>query len=230
MPTLLKDIPKSELPRERLLVNGPESLSNEELLSILLRTGVRGNSVNDLSRQILSKIDSINDLKYMDIATLKSIRGLKDAKSVTVLAALELGKRVYDREVMKKRPRVMCPVDIYRYFAKYILDEKQENFMVVFLDNANRYITHKILFKGTLNSSLVSHREVFKMALLNDAAAIILMHNHPSGSVQPSLADDKTTALLVEVGNTMGIQVIDHMIVGGNEYYSYQEEGRYARV
>lgn len=226
MSTLLKDIPKSELPRERCLANGIESLSNEELLSILLRTGTKGQSVNELSREILSKIDNLNDLKDVRLSTLKSIKGLGTAKSVTVLAALELGKRIHSEPLVREKMKISNPVDAYRLFKKYIEDEKQENFLAIFLDNHKRYISHELIFKGTLNASLVSPREVFKMALLDDASGIIVLHNHPSGIATPSNADDETTARLVEVGNALGIPLLDHLIVGCENYYSYLEEGR----
>lgn len=221
-----KDIPASEMPRERLLTYGVENLSNEELLSILLRTGVQGNSVSDLSKEILTKISDIRELKDMNLTALRSIRGLGTTKSVTILAALELGKRVYEDNVPHKRLVLRTPTDLFRYFAKYIIDEKQENFLAVFLDNHRQYITHKIIFKGTLTASLVHPREVFKMALLENASGVVVMHNHPSGVLRPSKADDETTGLLVEAGNTLDIVLLDHLIVGNKDYYSYVEEGR----
>lgn len=214
------------MPRERCLANGIESLSNEELLSILLRTGTKGQSVNELSREILSKIDNLNDLKDVRLSTLKSIKGLGTAKSVTVLAALELGNRIHSEPLIKEKMKISNPIDAYRLFKKYIEDEKQENFLAVFVDNHKRYISHELIFKGTLNASLVSPREVFKMALLDGASGIIVMHNHPSGIATPSNADDETTARLVEVGNALGIPLLDHLIVGCENYYSYLEEGR----
>ena len=226
MSTLLKDIPQSEKPRERLLTNGAENLSNEELLSILLRTGVRGHSVSDLSREILSKIESIKELKDLSLTKFKSIRGLGETKSVTVLAALELGRRVYEQAPPQKKIQIKLPVDVHRYFSKYIVHEHQENFMAIFVDNHRRYISHKIIFKGTLDSSLVHPREVFKLALLNNAAGVIIMHNHPSGVTLPSKADDATTTAIAETGNTIGIPLLDHLIVGESDYYSYVEEGR----
>ncbi len=228
MTTLLKDIPKSELPRERLIASGAENLSNEELLSIILRTGVQGNSVADLSREILSKVEDIHDLKNVRLKTLSSIRGLGTAKSVTVLAALELGRRVYEKNIPDEKLLLKMPVDVYRYFSKYIIDQKQENFLAIFVDVHRRYISHEILFKGTLNASLIHPREVFKTALLENAAGIIVMHNHPSGSIYPSPADDETTAILVNAGLMIDIPILDHLIVTKGDYYSYSEEGRFA--
>ena len=223
---MLKDIPKSEKPRERLLAYGSTSLSNEELLSILLRTGVQGRSVCELSREILSKIESIKSLRDIPLSTLKSIKGLGETKSITILAALELGRRVYDEEEPHKKLQITQPVDAYRYFSKYIVRDKQENFMAIFVDKHRHYLSHKIIFKGTLDAAIVHPREVFKHALLENAAGIIVMHNHPSGIATPSTSDDDTTRSLVEVGSNLGIPLLDHLIVAENNYFSYVEEGR----
>lgn len=226
MATSIKDIPVSELPRERLLAHGKENLSNEELLSILLRTGVSGNTVSDLSKEILSKVDNIKELKDLRFSTLKAIRGLGTAKAVTVLAAIELGRRIYEEDLVQNNVRLKTPVDVYRNFKSYIVHEKQENFMVILVDNHRRHISHQVLFKGTLNTSIVHPREVFKSALLDNAAGIIVMHNHPSGIPTPSSCDDETTKSLLESGSIIGIPLLDHIIVGNNSYYSYVEEGR----
>ncbi len=226
MSTKFKEIPKSEMPRERLVTYGVKNLSNEELLSILLRTGVHGNSVSDLSKEILCKIKDIHHLKDINLNTLKSIRGLGLTKSVTILAALELGKRVYESDVPHAKLSIVTPIDSFRYFAKYIIDDKQENLLAIFVDQHRQYLTHKIIFKGTLTSSIVHPREIFKMALLENAAGVIVMHNHPSGVLRPSKADDATTQLLIEAGSTLDIRLLDHVIVGNHDYYSYVEEGR----
>lgn len=226
MSTLLKDIPKSELPRERCMTFGTENLSNEELLSILIRTGTKGKSASDLSKEILGKVADVSGLKDMRLSTFRTIKGLGTAKSISVLAALELGKRVYASNELKDKIKISNPIDAYRLFKKYIENEKQENFLVVFLDNHKRYISHEIIFKGTIDSSLVSPREVFKIALLENAAGVIVMHNHPSGLSFPSKADDETTNALVLAGNTIGIPLLDHLIIGQKNYYSYLEEGR----
>lgn len=205
---------------------GTENLSNEELLSILIRTGTKGKSASDLSKEILGKVADVSDLKDMRLSTFRTIKGLGTAKSISVLAALELGKRVYASNELKDKIKISNPIDAYRLFKKYIENEKQENFLVVFLDNHKRYISHEIIFKGTIDSSLVSPREVFKIALLENAAGVIVMHNHPSGLSFPSKADDETTNALVLAGNTIGIPLLDHLIIGQKNYYSYLEEGR----
>lgn len=226
MTTLLKEIPKSELPRERLLQYGVENLSNEELLSIILRTGTKGKSVRDLSTLILSSCKNICDLKKLTVNKLKGIKGLGPVKAITLIAALELGKRVYDDIEYESKIKIKTSVEAYRHFAKYIEDEKQENLLAIYLDTQSQYLNHKIIFKGTINASIVHPREVFKTALLESASAIIIMHNHPSGDITPSKADDETTTSLAEVGSIMGIKLLDHLIIGNKDYYSYVEDGR----
>ncbi len=225
MPILLKDIPEEDRPRERLLAYGAKSLSNEELLSIIFRTGSRGESVSSISREVLKELKSISDLKDASINSLKKIKGLKTAKATTLLASIELGKRIFSENNIKERTKINNSVDAYRFFAKYISDSKQENFMAIYLNSQKRYLTHKIIFKGTLDSSLVHPREVFKIALLESAKAIIVMHNHPSGNVHPSKADDEVTKVLIEAGEILGIKVLDHLVVSREGYYSFLEEG-----
>lgn len=226
MNTELKVESKNDWPRERLLKMGAEVLSNEELLSIILRTGVKGESVRVLSNKILASCNSINDLRDLTVNKLKGIKGLGTVKSVTLLASLELGRRVYENIDMPKNLKLHSSLDCYRYFGKFIYNAKQENFLAIFLDTKSHYISHKILFKGTINMSVVSSREVFKMALLENASAVVLLHNHPSGDVTPSQADDEVTKNMAEVGLIMDIKVVDHIIVSPTEYYSYFEEGR----
>lgn len=226
MPVLLKNLPREDLPRERLIRGGVSSLSNEELVAILLRTGTEGISAKELASEIISSVKDIGDLKYISLSMLSKHRGMGIAKSTNLIAALELGKRVYSEGSIKEKVKISNAIDCYRYFAKEIMYESQEHFMAIFLDNQQRYISHKIIFKGTINMSIVSPREVFKLALEEDANKIILMHNHPSGVLNPSKADDILTETIVKSGAMMDIKVLDHVIVGQNDYYSYVEEGR----
>lgn len=226
MSILLKNLPREELPRERLKLYGASNLSNVELVSIILRTGTKGYSVKSLSEEILKTCNSISELKNLTINRLCKIKGLGNAKSISLIAALELGRRVYETDKIQESIKINNSLDAYRYFGRMIANEKQENFLVIYLDCQKKYITHKILFKGTLTESLVHPREIFKEAFLESAHAVILMHNHPSGKVVPSKADDEVTSTVTQVGSMMGIQVLDHLIIGSNEYYSYVEEGR----
>lgn len=226
MTTLLKDLPKEDLPRERLIAYGPECLSNEELLAILFRTGTKGASAKDLSNKVLSYCKDTQGLKDLTFNTLNKIKGLGPTKSVTLLASLELGKRIFEEPTPMKKVKVLNTVDAVRLFGKYIKHEHQENFLAIFLDVHGYCISHKIIFKGTLNESIVHPREVFREAVLESASAIIIMHNHPSGITTPSKNDDNMTHVFLDVGAMMDIQVLDHIIVSENGYYSYLEEGR----
>ena len=226
MSVKLKNLPIEELPRERLILKGVKSLSNEELIAIILRTGTKNISVKDLANKIISNVNNISDLKDLNMQFLENIKGMGKAKSANLLAALERGKRVYNYNNFNKKFKILNAIDAYRYFKKEICFENQENFMVIYLNNQHSYISHKIIFKGTLNQSLVHPRDVLKEALMLNSNAIIIMHNHPSGVVTPSASDDDVTIKMAEAGNTLGVNVLDHIIVSNNDYYSYVEEGR----
>lgn len=226
MNVLLKDLPKSDLPRERLVKYGVSALSNEELITILLRTGTKNVSAKTLSSNVLAYTKDISDLKNITLRELNKIKGMGTAKSTNILAALELGRRVYEEYRIEDKIKITNAIDAYRYFSKLIEEDTQENFMVIYLDNQSQYISHKLLFKGTLNQSIVHPREVIKEALLINSNKLILMHNHPSGINTPSHSDDEVTKSIIEAGYIFSIKVLDHIIVGKNDYYSYQEEGR----
>lgn len=216
----LKDIPNEEKPRERLLKNGVNSLSNEELISILIGTGTRNESVKELSTNILSKIKNINNLKDLTINELTSINGVGKAKALTIIAAIELGKRVnsyYPHNKLLLQNTFL----VHQYFKDLIGHEKQENFLVILLDNKNQLITHKIMFKGTDTQSLISPKEIYNYAIKERASRIIIMHNHPSGLIEPSQADIDITNRLIMAGQFLEIPLIDHIITNGNNYYSF---------
>ena len=222
----IKDLPKEELPRERFLLYGSNNLTNEELISIILRTGTTNKSVKDLSSEVLSKCHTISDLKNLTIADLNKIKGLGKVKAITLLSALELGKRVYDKNKINYKIKINNSVDAYNYFSKYISGDYQENLLVIFLNNSKQYIGHKIIFKGTITKSLINSREIIKEALRLNSNAIILMHNHPSGNIKPSHSDDIATIEIIKSCNLMDITLLDHLIVSNYDYYSYLEEGK----
>lgn len=222
----IKDFPKEELPRERFLLYGSDTLTNEELISIILRTGTTNKSVKDLASEVLSKCKSINGLKDLTIDDLNRIKGLGKVKAITLLSALELGRRVYDKNRVDYRVKINNSVDAYNYFSKYICGDHQENLLVIFLNNSKQYIGHKIIFKGTINKSIINSREIIKEALRLNSNAIILMHNHPSGNIKPSHSDDIATNEIIKSCNLMDITLLDHLIVSNYDYYSYLEEGK----
>lgn len=219
---MIKDIPLSERPRERLLKYGKESLSNEELLSIILKTGTKNYSAKELSNHILKNFKNIKEMKYITINKLTEINGIGEVKAIELLAALELGKRVYYVE-QKEKVLLNSSKKIYEYFKNIFIEEYQECFYALYLDTKSKLISYKLLFKGTINSSCVHPREVFKNAFLESAYSIIVIHNHPSGDPTPSNEDIKVTETLMQIGKIMAIPVVDHIIIGNNQYYSFYE-------
>lgn len=221
---LIKDIKKEERPRERFIKYGVESLSNEELLSIILKTGTKDRSVKSLAMDLLNSIDNISELKNITVNKLLSIKGIGIVKAIEIISSIELGRRIYiDKKVMKKR--LTNPRDIYLENKYLFLDKKQEYFYCLYLNNKNELIERRLLFMGTVNKSVVHPREVFKHAYLTSASSIICMHNHPSGDVIPSKDDLMFTKALVEVGRIQSIPVLDHIIAGNDNYYSFSDNG-----
>lgn len=223
MNNLIKDIPKDDRPRERFLKYGASSLSNNELLSIIINNGTKNMSVMEVSNNILKSIDSINDLESLTINKLKNIKGVGEVKAIKLLSALELGKRVYYKE--KKNIIKMNSADkVFSYLKNELQNKKQEYFIALYLDSKKNLIIKKELFIGTINKSIVHPREIFKNAYLYSAESIICVHNHPSGDPMPSKEDIILTKHLVEISKIQGINIIDHIIIGDN-YYSFYENG-----
>ena len=221
----IDNIPISERPRERLIHYGVESLGNDELLAILLRCGTKDMSVKELSHYILKELSNIHDMKEMNYEKLVSIKGIGPAKACQVLAAIELGNRLSKKYDCVKEIKIAKAEEIYFYYRELLKDKKQECFYCIYLDTKNKIIKDKLLFMGTLNQSLVHPREVFKEAYLCSASSIICIHNHPAGSSEPSKLDIILTEQLGEVGKILGIPLLDHIIVGKNQYFSFMEAG-----
>ncbi len=219
---LIKDIPINDRPRERFIKYGASSLSNEEILSIILKTGIKNKSVKDLSNQILKSINDISELKNITLNKLMKIDGIGSVKAIEILASLELGKRVYYKKE-KLDIKLNTTTKIYNYFKDLFIDEKQENFYAIYLNSKSKLISYRLLFKGTINSSSVHPREVFKYAFLESAYSIIVIHNHPSGDSSPSKEDEETTNALMKIGKLVAIPVIDHIIFGDENYFSFYE-------
>lgn len=220
MSYLIREMPESERPRERFKKYGVSALSNEELLSILLRTGTKLKSVKELSLDILNEID-INDLVNYDFASLKNIKGVGEVKAITILSAIEFGKRVLSRSDLVKQ--IKTGDDVF-YLVKDDMENcLQEKFMVVYLDTKKYVINKKVIFVGTVNNSSITPRDVFREAVKLNSASMILVHNHPAGSILPSYEDVYLTNEFIKLGKMMGISVIDHLIIGKNKYYSFRE-------
>ncbi len=222
----IKDIPVKERPRERLIKEGVEKLSNEELLSILIGNGTKGVSAKDLSLKVLDKIKSIGNANLLNYRSLLEIKGLGVAKACSLLAAFELGKRVNIENNSLNSEVINNSSAVFNYFKNIFLNKKQEYFYCLYLDSKKHVISNKLLFMGTLNRSIVHPREVFKEAYLLSASSIICVHNHPSGNVEPSKDDIDITNQLSSIGYIMGIKLVDHLIIGSNTYYSFLENGK----
>jgi len=218
-----KNIPDEDKPRERLYNNGCESLSNEELIAIILKTGTKKYSVKEVALKILEVIGDINKLRDIGIPFLMRIEGIGKVKAIELKAALELGRRVYAIN-NNNRNKLNNSLAIYEYFSEILRDKKQEYFYAVYLDTKGNYLGKKCLFVGTINNSVIHPREIFKEAYLLSANGIICVHNHPSGDSIPSREDINVTKKLVEIGIIHGINVIDHIIIGNNNYYSFYED------
>ena len=219
---LIKDIPILDRPRERFIKLGVNYLSNEELLSIVLKTGVKGHSVKDLSNNILKEIKDITDLKDISLNKLISINGIGKVKAITLLSAIELGRRVYSNKD-NINIKLNNSKEIYNFIKDKLIYIKQEYFYCIYLDNNNRLIENKLLFIGTLNKSNVHPREIFKYAYINNSNKIVLIHNHPSNNVLPSKEDILLTKNITDIGKIQDIHVIDHLIIGNNNYYSFYD-------
>lgn len=219
----IKDIPENERPVERLLMYGVESLSNEELLSILIKTGNKECSAKELALKVLSEVSgNIADINFQK---LSKVKGIGDIKSAVILAALEFGRRANISLSSLNSVKITSASLVFDYYRNVFFNKKQEYFYSIYLDSNKVVIKDKLLFIGTLDYSLVHPREVFKEAISVSASSIICIHNHPSGNVLPSRNDLEITNKLIEIGDMLGIRVIDHIIIGSDKYYSFLENG-----
>lgn len=217
----IKDLPKIERPRERLVAKGPENLKNKELLAILLGTGIEGKNVIEVAEQILEKypVKNFLQLKYED---LLKIKGINSAKACTILASQELVKRALDVRD-ESLPQINSVQDVLAQ-SVYMRDKSREHLMALFLNARNELLYKKPMFIGTLNANLVHPREIFQEALKQNAASVILAHNHPSGDNEPSEDDILITKRISEAGKMMGVEVLDHVIISKNKSpYSFKE-------
>lgn len=221
----IKELPPLERPIERLKEFGAENLSNEELLAIMIKTGTKESSSKLIAQQLLKKVGNIQNLKYITYEELKKIKGIGNIKAVTFLALIELSKRINDNINTLTLKKLNNTSIVYEYFKSKLDGKKQEHFYAIFLDNHINIIKEKLLFIGTLNYSMIHPREIFKEALLSDATSIICVHNHPSGNTNPSMEDLNITKKIVELGNKLGIKLLDHIIIGNNSFYSFYENG-----
>ena len=221
----IREIPKENRPRERLINKGSESLSDEELLAILIKTGTKDLSAKDLANNLLKEIKNINNLNDITIEYLTKIKGIGKAKACEIMAMVELGKRINRNINNVNQIKIVNASNIYNYYKNTLGIKKQEHFYCVYLDTKNHIIKEKLLYVGTINQSLVHPREIFKEAYLSSASSFICLHNHPSRNPEPSDMDINLTKQLKEIGNLLGIKLIDHIIICENSYFSFIENG-----
>ena len=219
----LKDLPQAERPRERLIRYGSDKLSLTELLAIVIGKGTLGEPVSVLSSRLLSKFGDLNRLEEASIEELVKIKGIGRAKATQIKAALELGRRLFSQEEIRGKT-IQTAEDVYKIMRAEFKNKKKEHFKLVLLNTRNQIIRKVSVTKGTLNTSLIHPREVFKSALSHSAASVILVHNHPSGDPRPSDDDIKITKRLIEAGKIMGIEVHDHVIMAGDRYTSLKAQ------
>ncbi len=221
----LSDIPVNERPMEKLLKFGADNLSNAELLAVLLRTGTRGENIVSLSARILGELDGLDGLLNLNIEELRKIKGVKDVKASQILAVVELFSRFKTLKANKEELKITSPHDIGNLLINEMSDLNQEVLKIILLNTKNIVIGQKDIFKGTLNSSIVHPREIFREAIRRGSANIIIAHNHPSGDPSPSKEDINITERLKECSNIMGIGLLDHIIIGNNKFVSLKQKG-----
>ena len=220
----IKELNNELKPRERLKKYGVKSLSDGELLAIILRCGTKNMNVLELSNKILTDCNGITNLSNISLNTLSKIKGIGEAKAISILASLELGKR--SLKINEDKNIINNSKVIYDLFKYDYINVYQEHFTVLFLDVKKNLITKELLYVGTISTAIVHPREVFKSAIKHSASCIILLHNHPSGDSTPSNADIDLTKKIKEAGDIIGIPLIDHIIIGHNNYYSFYNKER----
>jgi len=220
----VKELPLDDRPREKLLLRGAQSLSDAELVAILLRTGKKGKSVIEIARELIISEGNLAMIATKSVDSLQKISGIGKDKAATIAAAFELSRRVLSQPKWFSNKKITSPQDIAEIFIPILRDDNKEKFIVVCLNSANKIIKHETISIGNLNSSVVHPREIFKVAIDNSSASIILIHNHPSGNPEPSNEDIRITKKIVETGKIMDIPVFDHLIIAGETYTSFVEK------
>lgn len=224
--TSIKNWALDDRPREKLLSKGPAALSNSELIAILLNNGSKNKSAVELAKEILKLgQDNLNELGKLSLKDFKQVKGIGEAKSIIIAAALELGRRRQATASLDK-PVIKSSKDIAQYLQALLKDHAYEVFAVVFLNRANKINHFEIISRGGITGTIADPRIILKKALEEDATSIVLCHNHPSGNLHPSRADEELTRKIKEAASYFDIKVIDHIIVSEDGFYSFADEGR----
>jgi DNA repair protein RadC len=221
----MKDLPYDERPREKLIHSGEQNLSDAELLAIVLGSGTKRESAVQMAQRILKEAGNLKMLSSMSVSELiKQFHGVGPARAAQLKAALELSRR-YSKELRETKPRFSNSGTVYLHFHESFLGKQQEELWIAVLDMKNNLVLKQEISKGTLNGSPVHPREVFGGAIRNSGAAIMLLHNHPSGDPAPSPEDRKVTTQMMEAGKILGIPLLDHIIIGNEKYFSFKDQG-----
>jgi len=222
----VKDWAEADRPREKILLKGINSLSDAELLAILIGSGSREETVVELAQRILASAENNLNLlgKFSVNQLIANFKGIGEAKAVTIVAALELGKRRKASETIDRK-KIVCSRDIYNYFYPLLCDLDHEEFWALFLDRGNKIIDRMRISQGGVSETAFDSKLLLKEAMLRLASGIVLCHNHPSGNIRPSRQDDQTTQKATAAGRLVDIAVLDHIIVGDGNYFSYADEG-----
>jgi len=222
----IKDWDVSDRPREKMLNKGKQALTDAELIAILMGSGNRSESAVELAQRILREHkNNLIEISKLSIHDLMKFRGIGEAKAISIVAALELGYRRLKSEVIEKKA-ITTSKNAFDYMNCIIGDSQHEEFSILLLDRANQIIGEKNISKGGLSATVVDPKKIFSIALENKASNIILCHNHPSGNLKPSQQDNSITEKIVNAGKLLEINILDHIIIGKNSYFSYADEGQ----
>lgn len=220
----IREWAEGDRPREKLLTKGKQTLSDAELIAILMGSGSRNESAVDLAKRILKNShDNLIELSKLNVQGLTKFKGVGEAKAISIIAALELGKRRRGAEALEKK-KITSSQDVFEYFTSIFGDSNYEEFYILLLNRANKIIKEVQISEGGISGTVADPKKIFKIAMENNSSAIILCHNHPSGNIQPSDADIKLTNKLKNAGAMLDLPVIDHIILGEENYYSFADE------
>ncbi len=222
---IIKQWAEDDRPREKLINKGKSALSDAELLAILLRSGSSKETAVDLSKRILHHVaDNLIELSKLNCNDLMAFNGIGEAKALSIIAAMELGRRRRESEIAIKQ-QITSSRDVFEYFHTNLSDNPYEEFWILLLNRANKIIKKVMISEGGISGTVADPKRIFKAAIENNASSIILCHNHPSGNLKPSEADIKLTKKLKEAGTMLDISVLDHIIIGDEKFYSFADEG-----
>ena len=220
----IRELAGDDRPRERLLTHGPEVLSDTELLAILLGSGLQGTNVLDLSRMLLEQASGLPGLARLDTKALQRLKGLGPAKATQIAAAIEIARRLKDT-IPEARPQLLTPDAVHAFIGGRLMGKTREELHVLALNTKGRLLGQGVASRGGVSAAAVRPAEVFREAIVLDATSVIVVHNHPSGDPKPSPQDVEVTRELVEAGRLLGIDVLDHVVIGQNRYVSMRRDG-----